>query len=154
MSTARRQRQEEDTAGWVAPVAGHCPANATYRGHTDTDSHGRRHHWTIPSTSAPGVTHDTWAGGGGEEPSCTCRGYQEHGHCGMTVGLPVLLTAAYRTHVAKLSSGSLRAAGVNFSRHERAGTLTAKDRLVWSAITDEALARLVASEAGQLAVTG
>jgi regulator of extracellular matrix RemA (YlzA/DUF370 family) len=135
---------------YVAPVTGHCPANATYRGHTDTDSHGRRHHWTIPSTSQPGVIHDCWAGPGGEEPHCTCKSYQARATCGMVEGLPVLLTAVYRERTAKATEGALLLAAENYYRRERLGSLTMQDRLIWSAIQDESLARMVAFEARQL----
>jgi hypothetical protein len=134
--TAQRQDHTTTTRPYVAPVTGHCPANATYRGHTDTDSHGRRHHWTIPSESQPGVVHDLWSGPGGEEPSCTCYGYRTHGHCGMTDGLPVLLGTHYRARAARLSDERLRLLDREYAGKSAAGTLTATDKLAWGAAGD------------------
>jgi len=134
--------------------AAHHPDKATYVGYLDTDSHGRRHTWLCPSSRAGHDAHRLWCGPGGEEPSCTCEAYQYTGTCGLVEGREALLVRLFRDRARGATSGALRDAGRDYRAKERAGSLTAHDRLVWTALLDEALARLVACEAGQAEATG
>jgi hypothetical protein len=64
-------------------------------------------------------------------------------------GREELLVRLYRDRARGANSGTLRDAGRDYRAKEVAGTLTRQDRLAWTALMDEALARMVAFEAGQ-----
>jgi len=135
--TAQRQDHPTTERPYAHPTEGHCPYNATYRGSIVSESHGLRHHWTVPSASRTNVIHECWSGPGGEEPSCTCWAYRTRGHCGMTDGLPVLLGAHYRERAARLSDERLAQLDREYAEKCAAGTLTATDRLAWGSCGEE-----------------
>ena len=119
----------------------HTIANATYHSSRRTRS-GDRFKFTCPSSREGVAPHAMWCSGAGTEASCSCEGYQTHGHCTLTQGAPDLMLRLYRDRCAQASDGTLHSLDYDYQYAEASGTLTDAQRLVWSAVGDEVAARL------------